>query len=770
MKRLLILLAASFLTFTACDIVGELLIDEHLTNRVDKLEDKVEELEKLCGEMNTNIESLQIIVDALQTRDYITSVAPVRKDGKDVGYTIVFAKKGPITIFHGEDGPAGQPGADGEDGVAGADGEDGYTPVIGVRKDTDGIYYWTLDGDWLLDEDGNKVRAEGSTGSGGQPGQDGTDGEDGRDGITPQLRIENGEWQVSYDGGKSWNDLDMPAGGEGNGGESFFKDVRPSETDVTFVLNDDSELVVPRAAPLAITFEAGDLMVMTANETRTINYEVTSVSDNINIDVVSSADIKAKVLTPGAKKGRIEVKVSDAIDEYSKVVVFVSDDVQVIMHTLTFEEEEITVSDVNEAPTAGEGGTVTLYYNSNTTCEVMIPEGVDWIYYLETKAPVDRSISIIVEPNNTGNSREATVTLRTASGTSFPYTVSQEAQDLTEDKAVVLLQKAEAGYGIDIVLLGDGYTADMIENGTYEQVMRDAMEYLFVEEPYKSFRHLFNVYMVNAVSTDGFIGGETVFSTYFEEGTTFVGGDLPMVIEYALKALPQDERMSETMVVVMQNSDKYAGTCHFLVYYHGDWGSGYSISFFPAGNNPDQFRQLLNHEANGHGFAKLDDEYAYEFMGAITPEALEERKPFDLYGANKNTDITNDPAQVKWAHFLEDSRYDNEDLGIYEGGSTYYYGVWRPTFTSIMVDNVGGFNAPSREAIYYRIHKLAYGEDWVYDYEKFVEYDAINRTPEALEERAAAAAQQRLSNFEPLAPPVIINKDWRELLEEGSNK
>ncbi|MBR0305682.1 MAG: hypothetical protein IIX07_02585, partial [Lachnospiraceae bacterium] len=89
-------------------------------------------------------------------------------------------------------------------------------------------------------------------------------------------------------------------------------------------------------------------------------------------------------------------------------------------------------------------------------------------------------------------------------------------------------------------------------------------------------------------------------------------------------------------------------------------------------------------------------------------------------------------SKVRWNYFLEDERYANEGLGVYEGGLTYWTGVWRPTENSIMRYNVGGFNAPSREAIYYRINKLAYGKDWEYDYEDFVEYDAINRSAQVI--------------------------------------
>ena len=133
-----------------------------------------EALQRLCNETNTNLSALQTIVTALQNNDYITSVDPLTENGKVVGYTIKFAKSNPIVIYNGKDG---------------ADGVDGNTPVIGVKKDTDGIYYWTLDGEFIV-VDGQKIKAQGT---------DGNNGADGSDGVTPKLEIQEGYWWISYD-------------------------------------------------------------------------------------------------------------------------------------------------------------------------------------------------------------------------------------------------------------------------------------------------------------------------------------------------------------------------------------------------------------------------------------------------------------------------------------------------------------------------------------------------------------------------------------------
>ena len=202
-KTILIAGISAIICLVSCTTETD--FDDRLTN----LEDRVSKLEKLCAEMNTNISSLQGIVSALQNQDYITAVNELTSDGKVIGYTINFAKGQPITIYHGKDG---------------ADGKDGSTPVIGVKQDTDGLWYWTIDGEWLLDTNNQKVRAVGLD---GQPGQDG---------ITPQLKIEDGYWYLSYDNGASWTKLDKAVGEDGkdgsNGltGDSMFTGIDTSDT------------------------------------------------------------------------------------------------------------------------------------------------------------------------------------------------------------------------------------------------------------------------------------------------------------------------------------------------------------------------------------------------------------------------------------------------------------------------------------------------------------------------------------------------------------
>ena len=209
MKKIhLLLLSITLCLFAACH--------DDIWDAIDGLDSRVTKLEELCKEMNTNITSLQTIVDVLQSNDFITSIVEIKKDGKVVGYTITFGKHDPITIYHGQNGKDGQNGQDGQNG---ADGKDGSTPVIGVAQDTDGVYYWTLNGEWLLDDNGNKLPVSGKDGVNGTDGKDGQDGADGKDGITPLLKIENGYWYISYDNGTTWTLMGKATGADGQNGQ-----------------------------------------------------------------------------------------------------------------------------------------------------------------------------------------------------------------------------------------------------------------------------------------------------------------------------------------------------------------------------------------------------------------------------------------------------------------------------------------------------------------------------------------------------------------------
>ena len=276
MKKIsLLLLTLTLCFFTACH--------KSIWEELENLDQRVTKLEELCKEMNTNITSLQTIVSVLQSNDYITGIVEIKKNGEVIGYTITFGKHDPITIYHGQDGKDGADGKDGQDGQNGS----ANAPVIGVAQDTDGVYYWTLNGEWLLDDNGNKLPVsgkdgqngtngsngqDGTDGKDGQDGKDGTDGQDGKDGVTPQLKIEDGCWYISYDNGTTWTQLGKATGEDGqdgidgadgedgkdgqNGtdgkdgqdGDSMFQSVTQDENYVYFTLADGTVIKIAKGS------------------------------------------------------------------------------------------------------------------------------------------------------------------------------------------------------------------------------------------------------------------------------------------------------------------------------------------------------------------------------------------------------------------------------------------------------------------------------------------------------------------------------------------
>lgn len=309
--------------------------DSELIDRVDNLEDRLAKLEEQCKQINANINSLQTIVSALENANQITSVSELVENGKEVGYKIEFSKSDPIYIYHGQDG------ADGSDGTY------GYVPQISVEKDKDGIYYWTLDGSWLTDKDGNKIKAVGLDGQDGKDGQDGEDGKDGadgsdgsngsngsngRDGVTPKLRINEGNWEVSYNNGASWKVLGSATGGTT---PSPITGVEVKDGYVIFTLSTGDEIQVPLFNGITITFD----------ET-TIGMEADSKVD-LQYELTGSEDVKVSAIGEGVRTSIDQTNktltiTTDANFESGKVLVHATDGNNVATVELTITKEVIT--------------------------------------------------------------------------------------------------------------------------------------------------------------------------------------------------------------------------------------------------------------------------------------------------------------------------------------------------------------------------------------------------------------------------------------------
>lgn len=328
-----------------------------------------------------------------------------------------------------------------------------------------------------------------------------------------------------------------------------------------------------------------------------------------------------------------------------------------------------------------------------------------------------------------------------------------ESTDFSADGNVKTLQESNKGKGISIVLMGDGFIDTEINNGAYGKAMEKTYESLFAEEPMKSLKDYFDVYSVTAVSKSNIFGYgyETAFSCILaEEESTLITGDNVAVMSYihCVENIDHDNALA----IVILNADKYAGTTYFgFMNPSNQKMTEFAIAYCPMVENAetDIFRQVLTHEAIGHGFAKLEDEYAYEDNGEIPEdEATTIRNLQSSYGWAQNVDFTQDTKKILWRKFLTDERYADEGLGIYEGGCTYTKGIYRPTENSMMNDNAAGFNAPSRKAIYDRVMKEGTGN--APTYESFVDFD--RQTSQVQKTRCPASPRKN----KPLARPRFV--------------
>lgn len=328
-----------------------------------------------------------------------------------------------------------------------------------------------------------------------------------------------------------------------------------------------------------------------------------------------------------------------------------------------------------------------------------------------------------------------------------------ESTDFSADGNVKTLQESNKGKGIPIVLMGDGFIDTEISNGAYDKAMEKTYENLFTEDPMKSLKDYFDVYSVTAVSKSNIFGYgyETAFSCILaEEGSTLITGDNVAVVSYThcVENIDHDNALA----IVILNADKYAGTTYFgFMNPSNQKMTEFAIAYCPMVENAetDIFRQVLTHEAIGHGFAKLEDEYAYEDNGEIPEdEATTIRNLQSSYGWAQNVDFTQDTKKILWRKFLTDERYADEGLGIYEGGCTYTKGIYRPTENSMMNDNAAGFNAPSRKAIYDRVMKEGTGN--APTYESFVDFD--RQTSQVQKTRRPASPRKN----KPLARPRFV--------------
>ena len=300
------------------------------------------------------------------------------------------------------------------------------------------------------------------------------------------------------------------------------------------------------------------------------------------------------------------------------------------------------------------------------------------------------------------------------SGEKYTTTMKVEQYDCANyDGEVIVNQTATTGNGVNIVFMGDCFDAKDIYDGKYLNGINEAIEYFFAIEPYKSYKKYFNIYTIVGMSPDSGMGTvntikEAKFgSQYSLDGIT---PDTETIYNYAMKAESVNEfNLDKTLIVMVENTQDYGGICYM-------WGDGSAIAICPmsADAYPFDFRGIVQHEAGGHGFAKLADEYIYtnyfiQSCGCIH-EHLNTFYDGKAYGWYRNLSTNNNYETVEWAHLFANPDYSNV-VDMYEGGYFHTRGIYRSEDNSCMNNNVPYYSAISRQEMVERIKEYA-GEEF----------------------------------------------------------
>lgn len=337
--------------------------------------------------------------------------------------------------------------------------------------------------------------------------------------------------------------------------------------------------------------------------------------------------------------------------------------------------------------------------------------------------------------------------------------VTQYDYEYAEDE-IITLQSASRGAGVNLVFLGDGFDAKEVSDGEYMAVVKEAVEHFFAIEPYTTYRDYFNVYTGIAVSPESGIGTvNTIRYTRFN--TTFKGGvglggssdtDYARILEYACKAPTVDEgNIGQTLVVMLPNTEDYGGICYM-------YDDGAAIAYCPMSNYgyPLDFRGVIQHEAGGHGFGKLGDEYIYhnafiDYCDCTCCEHDEAIRAAHAKGWYANLSLSGKMDEVPWSHLIFHDKY-KDFVDIFEGGFMHTRGVYRSEQNSCMNNEIPYYSTISREAIVKRIKEIA-GE--AYSFEEFVANDV---TDAAAATRSAGAYTYVLKGSMRQSAPVMMGE------------
>ena len=394
--RAIIIAIASVSIFAACEKYD----DSALVARVDKAEADIKELQTLVNQLNSTLSGLASTVDALKAQDCIVSVTELADKS---GWVVEFSQTGKITIYNGKNGIDGKDGKDGTNGTDGTNGQDGKTPTIGVKLDVDGNYYWTVNSEYLLDENGNKIAATAHV-------------------ATPQLRINNGNFEISYNGGVTWEII----GEAGNTGAVVFSKVEDGTDAVTFTLGDGTTIVIPKVGAFVINMDTD--VIISAGSSVNVTYTINSSDDATVVDAFGTKGFEAEVMASSVSAGMVRITAPNPLTNGKVYVIAVKGDGTTAARILSCEEGVFNLDETAFAvkvPAAGGAFEVPFQTNQDNPM-VMVAPGYSWITYVETKAVRNGKIVFSIEENTSEEERTGQVSINFQQ-----YTIVQEGKSAT---------------------------------------------------------------------------------------------------------------------------------------------------------------------------------------------------------------------------------------------------------------------------------------------------------------------------------------------------
>ena len=382
MKKLFTLLSVLFLGLMAVSCYDDTAVLEKLADH----ENRIKTLETQCQQMNENIKAVKALAESAGKQ--ISSVDPIKDGDAEIGYTITFTDGTSIKVYHGQDG------ANGTDGTDGKDGADAQAPQIGAAAE-DGVLYWTLNGEWLLDPTGNKIPVVG------------------KDAVAPQLKIADGMWYVSYDAGKTWTAVGS-ASADGSV-DSMFDDITFDENYVYFTLSSGETLAVPRVKSFDIVFSNEEVSFFPGEECL-VEYTLVGADEYSQVKAFGPEGWTVNVLPNEADPAKGYIKVVSPLQfQDGNVTVLVSDGrSKTFLRTLVFTSGEFVAPVYTHYVDADD---TSLDINFSTNFNYWVYATADWITLPETKSEMrDETISITLTENTSYEPRGGYVQIVSMNG------------------------------------------------------------------------------------------------------------------------------------------------------------------------------------------------------------------------------------------------------------------------------------------------------------------------------------------------------------------